>query len=408
MNYIERNFSYKSAAEKTVRLIGGVSCGKIFNAYDGDDGLKLRFMPVNTGYTAAFSAASAGYESDAGDMFIVSGGGLYCKPSGEKAFSLIAENLARTPFFAEYDDVAIISDGVTDYTYTGGVLTSVAAPKALYGGCVHYSRLFGADLSDGYIVRWTAAGGYDDWTEGIRGSGWLRLPPEGGKILRLIPFGGKLIAVREKGLSVIRIYGETENFRINTSDTQTESVIPGTAAVCGGKLFFATATGLYSFNGSDIAREAEAALDGLGWITCGHGCGNFYFASLYLDGDNVLACIDCERGETSFCNISPDCIFGRGEAYLPSEGAVYRLAYPAYSLAWNSGYTDLGEHSKKFIKSVYIGCGEACDLTVESGGVSRIFAGVKGKVKVKMSGEKFRFKLNSEAEVNSFDVCFTV
>ncbi len=409
MSYLERDFSYKNTTEKTVTLIGAqTAVGRLFNAAKTKGGAMPRFSPVNTGYSPSIYNISCGFVAKDGTMFLVSRLALYCKPSGEKTFTVIASGLARTPFFAEYDGGILISDGVTDYTYCGGELTSCESLMPLYGGIIHYSRLFGVDLSDGYTVRWSAAGTVDDWSEGIRNSGWLKLSPEKGEVLQLISYNDKLIAVRERGLTVIRVYGDTENFRINGTDTNTDDIISGTAAVCANKLFFATNSGLYSYDGSDINKEEDTSLDGLGRILAGTACGNYYFASVYLDGDLVVACINGESGETSFCNITADYMFASGEAYVASAGTLYRLYYPAGTVVWDSGYINLGSDGKKFLKSVYIDSLETCNLTVESNGVSRIFTDVNGKVKVKMSGDKFRFSVTSNVAVNSLEAAVEV
>lgn len=407
MSYVTRALAIKQGTEKTFRLLGEGACtGKIYGAAVTDGGAMPRFMPVPLNYTPSVYSVKRGYAAKDGAMFLVSNLKLYCKPAGDTEFTVIAEGLARVPFFCEYNGGILISDGVTNYTYADGALTSTEAVVGLYAGVIHYSRLFGVD-DDGLTIRWSAPSADDSWAEGLRFSGWLTLPPQRGKILQLVPYDDKLIAVREQGLTVIKAYGQTENFRVSGTDTDTDKIVDGTAAVCAGKLFFVAYSGLYSYDGSDIKREC-GGLDGLGRVYLGGACGNYYFCTVYLDGDTALACIDGESGELSFCNIAPDCLFSCGDIYLPSGGTLYKLYYPSYGITYNSGYTCMDTLGKKYLKYLIIDCEEECDITVKANGVSRIFTGVSGKVDVKMHGDKFLFTVSSTAAVYSLDAVMEV
>ncbi|MCD7728852.1 MAG: hypothetical protein LUI60_02940 [Clostridia bacterium] len=409
MSYAARNIVYRPSSRKTYALIDGEKvCGRLFAAKTGSHGVYPQYYFKDTGITGVPDGVTAGYAASNGSIFICANGRLYVKPASDTLFYSMVTNFTGKPFFSEYGGKVVISDGNKFSQYNGTSLVTATAETPLYGGTVHYDRLFGVDVSDSLCVRWSAAGSVDGWDEGIRNSGWLKLAPQKGDILQLVSYGEKLIALRENGISVIKAYGATENFRVNATDIYCETVTYGTAAVCAGKLFFAAQGGLYSYDGTDIAREAADGLEGAGEILSGAAYGNEYFASLTIDGEKAVACIHGESGDTSFYRFTHDCLFSGKNVYAAVGGALYELCSPAGTFGWESGYTDLGEKGKKLLHSVYIDCDGLCSLTVESRGVSRIFTGVKGKVNVKMAGEGFYFTIEALSAVRSVTAVFEI
>ncbi|MCD8040519.1 MAG: hypothetical protein LUF82_03280 [Clostridia bacterium] len=409
MRFAVRDISFKSTSEKTFDLLSGDNAvGRVYGAKLTKNGLSPQYAAINCNFTGVPQGVTAGYASVNGDIFLYAEGVLYAAPQGQTEFAAIAQGFDRCPYFVERGADLLIGGSSADYVYSGGTITQKEAQVSAYEGVYHYGRLFCADAAEDYMVRWSAAGSDDDWSSGLRYSGWLKLPPERGKILRLVPYNDRLIAVREFGLTAIKAYGETQSFRIVNTDTGFAAVTDGTAAVCADKLFFAAGSGLYAYDGSDIERVAEEGLEGAGEVICGAACGNTYFAAVYVGGNKVTACVDGESGDVVYCNFAADCMFARGKLYAVSDGQLYTLEYGANNALYDSGFTDLGERGRKFLKSVYIDCGGGCDLTVEGGGASRTFSGVKGNVSVKMAGEKFRFTLSAGCAVKSIAAVYEI
>ena len=160
--------------------------------------------------------------------------------------------------------IACNRDGVSTYIVYGGnkacliKYNSIATRSVnykLYCGDLHHGRAFVNDNTDRYLVHWSDT----DLTSmqlGIDKGGNIRLNPEGGEVMGIFSFGEKLIILRKTCLAVMHAFGDPRDFSLEQSKLFTlPTVLPYTSVVCGGKLWFFTADGLFYYDGSNLTRK---------------------------------------------------------------------------------------------------------------------------------------------------------
>ena len=388
---------YPAAAgkEKTLFSAGGF-CGRLY-------GFKICGGVAAAGYglsqiscTGAPSSASASFISPSGDYYLYDSGTLHRTTGIRGAFFASAEGFSGSPCFAPCtegkDDFLIVIGGEKSVCATASSVVADSFPD-LKCAAVHYFRLFGVDPEDGLTVRWSRAGDVRDWAEELYGAGYVRLSAEFGEVLALVPYNDKLIAVRQYGLTVLRIYGDTEDFRIQFTDTATEEITANTACVCGDKLYFFTADGLRCYDGDDIERPEIDGMEGFGGATCAAALGSTYFACGELEGAPAIACIDCAEEQVSYIAAEAGCICsGAGRAVL-FNGGLYELKIGS-SGSWDSGETDFGEGGVKYLSKLHI-CGSIQKITVEWNGRRRVYSG-DGLKAVKVGALARTFRIIAE------------
>lgn len=265
-------------------------------------------------------------------------------------------------------------------------------------GVMHCGRLFGADKTEPYRLRWSGAGGLTDWEEVIDGSGSLTLDPARGGILDILELGEKLVCVRKYGLTVLSMYGSPENFAVNITDTDSDEIYKGTAQVVSGKLIFCTASGLHSFDGSvirelphgyarDISNPVRSAeLGGKYFLSC---------TSKSLSGGAVL-CFDPSGGESYLIDLKADALCTADKVYAYNSSGAFRLTEGGkYSLT--VGKINFGSGRMKTVTEIFID-GEA-DIEIGNGRIVRKFSGVNGRVRPALRGKEFTFKITGEKPV---------
>lgn len=395
--YIPHSTPFSKASLKTQYLSGG----RLFGLKRADKGVERSFGLSKLEVSGTPLSASALYVSSADDVYLYFNGSVYLSTGAHGNFYQCASDFASKPYFVEIGKDSggwlLISDGNKAVSVTLSAIQSEDCPP-LSNGVRHCFRLFGTDKEDARILRWSAAGDELSWDEGLSDAGYVRFNDEKGGIQRLIVFNNKLIAVQKYGLTVVRAYGDTEDFRVETTDTATDEIYGDTAAVCAGGLMFFTLTGLYVYDGG-IKRVAEEELEGFIPSGSAAACGNFYFACGTLCGENVIACVDGESGNVSFIRASATCVGAAGRAFCFSEGYVYEIVPCGDGGEWIwSG--NFGSAEEKYIDSVTLD-GSAEKLTVSSGNRTRAFTDVSGTVKVGMRGFCFAIEISGPEKLKS-------
>ncbi len=389
LRYIPHSTPFSKAALKRCELSGG----RLFGLTKTKDGLKRSFglSPV-TAENAPVSTTGI-YLSDAGNLYLYSGGTVYRSTGAKNNFVKIAEGFASEPNFIQIcekeESYLLITDGIKTVktVYSSG--GSVTSPPVAFG-VQHYSRLFGVDAEDDLTLRWSEAGSALSWTESLNGAGYVRLNDKKGGILKLVAYDNKLIAVRRYGLTVVRAYGETEDFRVEVTDTDTDEIYGGTAAVCAGRLMFFTSSGLYCYDGS-IKKFSADGLEGFAPDDKAASCGKLYYVCGTLDGDGVIAVIDAESGEVCYIRADVRCVCANGRVFCFAAGAVSEILPEAGGGEW-VWEGNFGTLSQKYLESISLD-GAAGMLTVKSGSDSRAFTAAKGTLKVGMRGVKFTVEI---------------
>ncbi len=393
MRYVERRTEFAENGAEDCRLAGeDGACGVLYGLKATARGLEPRWSAVQTQTSGAPQAAAGGCLTSSGNLYLYDGEGVVYRSTGAAGnFYPVATGLSDLPFFAECqedgEDFLLISDGTVARVARENIVENDEL-ASVTGGVVHYSRLFGIDRDDKRLIRWSRAGDVHDWEQSLSGGGYVRLDGRRGDVKRLLTYDNKLIAVREYGLTVLRIYGDAENFKVDCTDTDTDGIVAPTAAVCAGKLYFFTQSGLYCYDGTDIESFSPDGLCGFSLPRCAAGFGGAYFAAGKLDGEDVIACI--EEDGVCYLKYRADCIFSAGRLLFYGDG-LYEIVPQAGDGAWDSGPADLGCTGVKYLSELIVeGCADL--LEVSCGGRVRQFTGACGRVKVGLKGAVFRIR----------------
>lgn len=388
--------------KKTVNLLSDGECLPVNCRISGDK-LIPALSPeklANTGVPQGIIFAA--YSECVKDFFLCTDADIHTSTYGNN-FTRITGLTTGTPFM--FEDIAdgapraVLVCGLNAIYKKGGRYDAFYNYGAnLSCGVMHCGRLFGADGTDPYKLRWSGAGGLTDWEEGIDGSGSLTLDPARGGILDIAEFGEKLVLVRKYGLTVLSMYGSPENFAVNITDTGSDEIYRGTAQVAGGKLIFCTASGLHSFDGSVIRELPCGYARDISNPVCSAELGGKYFLSCTVKSLNGAAVLCCDPfgGESYLIDISADALCSAGRIYAYNSSGAFRLEEGGgYSLT--AGKINFGSGRMKTVTEIFID-GEA-DVEISNGRVVRKFTGVKGRIRPALRGEEFAFKITGTEPV---------
>ncbi len=257
-----------------------------------------------------------------------------------------------------------------------------------------------------------------NWNPELDEGGFIELEGDGGKLNKAVAFGGYVYLFRDYGIARLTAYGDQSEFSVTNLFVSGGKIYGNTALVCGDRIMFLAAGGLYSFDGVSAVRVCEG-LSGLFErfsepVACYH-CGKYFIASgEYLvaidartkvfsvskgmeilafspiageDGEQLLACV--KGGETLGKIVLGADVFGIKQKRL-----------------WRGGMTDLGSpESRKLITDAYINSKYDCVLSVrtERGQKSvRIKggAGVRRK-RINLLGTMAGIEITAEGELSA-------
>lgn len=283
--------------------------------------------------------------------------------------------------------------------------TQIYTIPALLGSSVmHCGRLFGVDLDDEYLLKWS---GYSlqDWNSGVDGAGYVKLNPGLGKILNLFVLGEKIVIVRERGITTIVTLGDSRHMRADVCDKYfLPTVYADSSVICGGKLWIYTQKGMYVFDGSSIAA---APSDG---VTEG------YLLSHARVADDRYVCYAASKGDER-CLLIYDTQTGVGnpfgkDCYCPffSDGKLYAfngnnfgyLKPDAYddTRAWVSKPFNFDEDRPAVLKSLAVEGSGNFRVETDCDG-RKLYAAGAGKYRYAESAQSFTFKVTGNGSITS-------
>lgn len=270
-------------------------------------------------------------------------------------------------------------------------------------GIMRHGRIFALDDKDKFILRWTDFGA-EDWSA-ENGGGWFKVNSERGEILNLFDYNGKLILLREYGITVISAFGVAENFKMQ-AEFSTDRIFENSAAVVCGKLYFFTAAGLYSFDGTSVEWANWRYSRHITPPFCAISCGNVYYISCNTDlfEQNVIAFYNVLTKECGVLNRPAEKLFSfSGNLYAYHNGKVYKADGKPSKFVWRSDEVCFGFGGKKVIRNLLLKCVSPVDITVDNGATTRKFTAVNGEnLNVRLCGKTFKFTLESSKEITSF------
>lgn len=346
--------------------------------------------PVKIGNGIPGKILCAGRAESAGRFFIADSEKVYVSVTGEEFYELGSLS-GDSPFM--FEEVsggvarAVICNGNHALVHTGAASTGLTCGANYSCGVMHCGRLFGADGDDGYTLRWSGEGGIEDGEEKIYGAGYLILEPKRGKILDILEFGEKLVLVRERGLTLLSMFGMPENFSVEPTDTDTDAIFKGTAQTVCGKLIFFTESGLKSFDGSRVEELTHAYADSVSEPTCSAAFTDEYFLGCTCGktGGRCVLCYCVQDGESYIIDVAADAISASDCVYVFGTDGVFRLRSGGqFSF---TARTDFKVGGYKTLTEIYVG--GVADIGVSNGNVSRLFSSASGKIRPRIRGRSF-------------------
>lgn len=357
-----------------------------------------------------------------GAMIVFSDEGLYVHVHNNTPFFRVYAAVSGKIFFVDaYRDgqpVSVAFYGKSRAVFNGATVTPITAQYSFYTGAMHCGRFFGRDYSDAFLIRWSADGVFD-WTTGIYGSGHVYLPPEGGEVIRLVSMGERLIAVRRRGVTVINAYGDPQHFSVKATAEYAvaDGIIEDTCAVCDGKLFFCTRSGIYAFDGDGVKKLENGGKSDISSPVSAVAYGDKYYliCSGAALGEGLLYIYDASAKSGYFTDIKPDvmCVMNDG-VYVIKDTVAYRLDYATRQTRGYlfTGQCDFGSSGVKYLREIYVEGDSDVRVEVTGGSIVRTFTGC-GRHRVGMAAPSFSFaasaygrldKLIATAEVKKNDV----
>jgi hypothetical protein len=356
-----------------------------------------------TGFAAFKSVGRVFTSPNSGNLFFTADGCAYMLFKGDKGFTKIKDNVADGAFFADmYIDgkaATVLYSGTDRVVFSGG-LSSTSDTREFYDGIIHCGRFFARDRSEGLKLVWSA-GSPMEWTSGITGSGYIYLPTDGGKILRLINYDEKLLAVREHGITIISAYGEPQNYAVKETASYLtyDGVIEDSIAVCGGKLFFCTNSGIFAFDGNDIERQENEFEYDISAYVSAVAVGDRYcvMCNSGAFGDNALFIYETEEKSGYYVGVNCLKLVGCDCLYAFCADGFYSFREHCGEGSWRSVAVNFGTNGGKLLREVYLECEGDITLKIVCGEIERLLSA--GRSKVNLFGREFEFYVNGSGRV---------
>lgn len=333
---------------------------------------------------------------------------LYRCVKGNNKFTVLPAQITRAPFFCEtyYEGelYAVAFSGTSRILCAKNRLRIFSDEHDFYTGVMHGGRFFARDYVNAFKIVWSASHPFD-WTEGVNGSGYALLSPEGGGVERLISFGDKLLAIRQCAITVIRACCEPQHFKVDPTATYlvADGIVAETCAVCDGNLYFATKSGIFAFDGNEIIRVENPDERYVSAPVQAVSCGDKYYL-VCTDtrfGRRCVFCFDARKKSGYVMGLSPSALYAaKGYACATLSGLAYRFCPSGIGKGnWWSKEVDFGTPSVKYLRRLYIE-GEG-DITVNytCGDISRSLTGT-GWHTVKTYADKFSFVISTTGSID--------
>ena len=277
-------------------------------------------------------------------------------------------------------------------------------PVQLACSVMHCGRVFGVDMNDGLMLRWS---GYSihDWNEGVDGAGYVRLNPDLGKLLDLFVLNEKIVIVRAKGITTISTLGDSRHMRADVCDKHVlPTVYRDSSVICGGQLWIHTQKGMFVYDGSTVTEAPfEHIMSGYVLSHPRVVDDRYIYYSAVKDGVNCLFVYDTQTGAGSpFCKDAycPFFCEGKGYAFRAKFLGALQDGLDDPDRVWISEPIVYDAQKPAVLKSLTVeGSG---DFTIETNCDGRsLYAAGAGKYRYAESGQSFTFKVTGNGSVTS-------
>lgn len=222
-----------------------------------------------------------------------------------------------------------------------------------------HERLF---CAKGSRVRFTPCLDMQSWAiTKEQGPGWIDLPSAYGDIGDIAVLRDGIFLFRANGITRLRAYGDTLNFRAEEMPYACGRLVARTVAVCGETALFFTDRGLCAFDGTS-ARRAECAFDSMldltEPLTTGAANGVFYACAALRGGGRALYAYDLAEGCGRILGHAVQHAAFGASVWLMRGGRAYRLterglpASGACAVEFSVSLSGCGEGEKRLEAAV--------------------------------------------------------
>lgn len=316
------------------------------------------------------------------------------------------------------EDVALICSPTDNMVVWNGVDEAyyVASSPLITSMAMHFERLF-VTTSDEVNTLWFS----DDldptnWNTDMSEGGFIELVDERGALIKAISFLNYVYIFRERGISRLTAYADQTEFSVSNLFVTGGEIYPGSIALCGDKVIFASSDGLFMFDGMTTTRIL-GNLDGLlqpdGNSVAAYHDGKYYLAlkAKFDDNDgfegefvNNAVLIYGDNGYTLMRGYDVSDFYSSGDTlYAIINGKAHTLGgeCPLFK-RWRTPVNDLGSGKLKMIRTLYIDTKTDITLRIHLDGAEKELK-VKGKettsrVNINMPCRKFGMTIDCDCE----------
>lgn len=360
------------------------------------------YEAVNTDGRAPENTAVLTYSLATQRYFACTDSETYVSGDGENFVKVCS---FASPFAFLLEDYAgdmprsIFVTGDRATVYTGNTQTVKTLKFPLLFGAMHCGRVFGIDGNNPLLLRWSGAGGIEDWEESLNGSGQMHLAAKKGKAVGVFPFGKRLAVVQKFGITLLDMQSEPEKFSVSFTEADCASILSDTACAIGEKLYFFTNDGLKVFDGKSISPVAFLHDDEIENPCRAVAYDGKYFAACTVgaSGNKAVACVDIQSGGSCIIDYHADNMFVNNGLILSGPQGFARLCESG-GFTFLSNEINFGTGREKTVVEMFIE--GVCDVLVSSGNKSRFFTSASGLIRPKLRGKSFTVTLDGNGEIS--------
>lgn len=341
-----------------------------------------------------------------GCTLIINANGRVLKwDTAQKLLFIVGTLPVGTPFLTTSEE-----SGYKTYTvYSGNKAYKIKSygnelvnlPYTLGAGIYHCGRVFAADATDGYTLRWSGLGG-TNWALGIEGGGYVKLDHSGGKIIDVKGFGDNILCLREYSITIIHALADSRNFRISPS----QKLIPVPAvnaggAVIVGKYWFSCNDGLYTFDGNSVKKAFAVPASRQGTFGRVKSLSDGYVYAEFYCPNRITLRYDPQTGEYVWFGYTCSLPWKMGNDYYCVYGSLIkkleRGAADSYR-QWQSESVDGGVSGMKTLRSITVEKDSGINVYLLCNGKTRLITGT-GEITLCDRAESFVFRITGSGNI---------
>ncbi len=326
------------------------------------------------------------------------GGVYYATRAGATKLARIYSDGGSSGFLLDVRDdggkKAIAFSGSYYTSQSGGTRRHGEYPNPLCCGVIKNGRLFGADLSDRYVLRWSGKNGWDDGTAGITDAGSFAFGGNWGYIRDIFDVGGELIVMFETGLGRMSVGGNPENFKV--VEVQSLPMFSRyTAAVYDGCIYFVNECGFMRYKDGKVTKVEGLISDDISAATSAfiwHGQYYFVCGTSRSLGRKVIYVYDIFCDKYQMVDVPAYFVYYDMNSVIAyTESTVYRLnTGKNWMYSVEAENIDFGAEGRKLVTCIEADCDEDVSVSISNGVYTRTLYGITKKIRLNMRGDTFK------------------